>query len=197
MSMPYLGRAFRGWTKRRKVYKITKKTINYLTVQTATVEIFDIMISPLQPEKVQRKPEEQRSWKWYNLLTKSKNTALSIDDIILVSGIYYRIESVQPWTEAGYRRYEATEDYTGHSTLYELVYDGNGSDGGTDIPTIAYQSDTEATTANNTYLLTDYVFTGWNTSSDGTGTAYSEGDTVTIGTDSITLYAQWEAEATT
>ncbi len=195
--MPYLGRAFRGWTKRRKVYNITKKTINYLTVQTATVEIFDIMISPLQPEKVQRKPEEQRSWKWYNLLTKAKNTALSIDDIILVSGIYYRIESVQPWTEAGYRRYEAIEDYTGHSPLYELAYSGNGSDGGTDISIIAYQESAEPTVSDNTYTLTDYVFTGWNTASDRTGTAYSAGDTITIGTESITLYAQWEAEATT
>lgn len=38
-----------------------------------------------------------------------------------------------------------------------------------------------------------YLFTGWNTTADGSGTAYFPGDQITIQRD-LTLYAQWEAE---
>ena len=37
----------------------------------------------------------------------------------------------------------------------------------------------------------NYMFIGWNTEKDGSGTAYSAGDTVTLDGD-LTLYAQWQ-----
>ena len=37
----------------------------------------------------------------------------------------------------------------------------------------------------------NYIFAGWNTEKDGSGTAYSAGDTVTLDGD-LTLYAQWQ-----
>ena len=45
--------------------------------------------------------------------------------------------------------------------------------------------------------LSGYRFAGWNTKADGSGTAYVEGETyVTEDTvDSVTLYAQWSADA--
>ena len=47
------------------------------------------------------------------------------------------------------------------------------------------------TTANNQFTRADYVFTGWNTKADGTGTKYKE-NTVYSFNSSITLYAQWK-----
>ena len=41
---------------------------------------------------------------------------------------------------------------------------------------------------------TGYEFTGWNTASDGTGTAYAAGDTVRLTAGGNDLYAQWEAK---
>ena len=43
----------------------------------------------------------------------------------------------------------------------------------------------------NTYTKSGYSFTGWNTKSDGTGTAYANGDTFSFSTKSSILYAQW------
>ena len=45
----------------------------------------------------------------------------------------------------------------------------------------------------NTYIKEDYGFVGWNTKADGTGTSYSNKDTIDLSSidDSITLYAQW------
>lgn len=49
----------------------------------------------------------------------------------------------------------------------------------------------------NEYYLAGYEFTGWNTKSDGTGTAYTdEADYTWTGTqknETVTLYAQWKA----
>ena len=41
----------------------------------------------------------------------------------------------------------------------------------------------------------NYIFTGWNTKADGTGTAYYDGQSVTLN-DNVTLYAQWVEPAT-
>jgi uncharacterized repeat protein (TIGR02543 family) len=41
------------------------------------------------------------------------------------------------------------------------------------------------------FVRAGYVFTGWNTSSSGSGTAYADAQTVTL-TSGLSLYAQWE-----
>lgn len=120
MSIPVVSGVLRGWTKSRKVRVVTKNIINYVTTQTAENIYMDIMIQPLQAERVKRKPEEQRAWKWYSLLAKASNRPLKIDDILTVDDISYRVDSVQGWTEAGYRRYEVTEDYTGSDPVEAL-----------------------------------------------------------------------------
>jgi len=38
---------------------------------------------------------------------------------------------------------------------------------------------------------TGHTFAGWNTAADGSGNAYSAGELLTIGTEGVTLYAQW------
>jgi hypothetical protein len=113
MAVPNVSGAFRGWTKKRQVRLVTKIVVNHLVQSNAQILSMDLMIQPLQPEKVRRKPEEQRSWKWFSVIMKASNQELPIDSQIWVDGIAYKIESRQPWLEAGYRRYEATQDYTG------------------------------------------------------------------------------------
>ena len=74
---------------------------------------------------------------------------------------------------------------------YTVRFDANGGDG-----TMASQTFTEgqeqALTA-NAFTKKDYVFSGWNTESDGTGTSYKDQATITVSAD-MTLYAQWKAD---
>ena len=77
--------------------------------------------------------------------------------------------------------------------MYSRIYDGNESTGGTAPETIEYQEGAEPIVADNLFTRTGYIFNSWNTAANGSGTAYNPGDTVTIGTANITLYAQWEA----
>merc|ERR1712000_380999 len=41
-------------------------------------------------------------------------------------------------------------------------------------------------------MLGGYTFAGWNTAFDGTGTQQATGSTFTMGSDNVTLYAQWK-----
>ncbi|WP_278579905.1 InlB B-repeat-containing protein, partial [Eubacterium callanderi] len=83
---------------------------------------------------------------------------------------------------------------------YTIQFDGNTADGGsTPEQTMTY--DQAANLTANGYTKTGYTFTGWNTQSDGGGTAYTEGQNVvnltSVEGESVTLYAQWRANSYT
>ena len=95
----------------------------------------------------------------------------------------------------------ATE-YTANITLYAqwtantytVKFDGNGSDGGsmTNQPFTYGQS--QALSA-NAFTRTNYAFKNWNTKADGSGTNYTDKQSVsnltTTNGETVTLYAQW------
>ena len=76
---------------------------------------------------------------------------------------------------------------------YTITFNKNGGTGTMGNQTISYNVDTSLTT--NGFTKTGYSFAGWNTKADGTGTSYTNGQSVTnIG--NTTLYAQWEKNPT-
>lgn len=76
---------------------------------------------------------------------------------------------------------------------YKVSFDSNGGIGTMEPQVISYNASINLNT--NSLKKTGYVFTGWNTKSDGTGTAYTDVQTVN-NIEDITLYAMWrEAEA--
>ena len=50
---------------------------------------------------------------------------------------------------------------------------------------------TVTTAAAGTFTRSGYVFSGWNTEADGTGSAYAAGGTFSMPANDVTLYAQW------
>ncbi|MFC4598740.1 InlB B-repeat-containing protein [Cohnella hongkongensis] len=79
---------------------------------------------------------------------------------------------------------------------YTVTYSGNGHTGGS-APSDPnrYVEGAVVTVQGNTGSLTrsGYTFAGWNSQADGKGASYAEGSTLTMGTDNVTLYAQWTA----
>ena len=72
---------------------------------------------------------------------------------------------------------------------YTITFNSNSGTGSMPEQTISYNVATALTS--NSYTRTGYTFTGWNTSADGNGTPYSNGQSVTnIG--DTTLFAQWD-----
>ena len=75
-----------------------------------------------------------------------------------------------------------------------VTYDGNGSTSGEMAPQKVGRG-IDARLEANVYERTNYNFTGWNTASDGSGTAYTDCQSINTKGDLI-LYAQWELDLT-
>jgi uncharacterized repeat protein (TIGR02543 family) len=82
---------------------------------------------------------------------------------------------------------------------YTVTYNGNGSTGGS-VPTDSnnYAQGGQVIILANTGSLvkTGYTFAGWNTQANGLGTSYSPGDSFSMGSGPVTLYAVWTSAAT-
>jgi uncharacterized repeat protein (TIGR02543 family) len=79
---------------------------------------------------------------------------------------------------------------------FTVTYAGNGSTSGFGLPDPnQYSAGSTVTVHGNLgfFFNPGYSFTGWNTSANGSGTDYDIGDTFTMGTSDVTLYAQWSA----
>ncbi len=77
------------------------------------------------------------------------------------------------------------------NATFTVTFNGNGSTSGS----TALESNHAPTplTANG-FSRSGYVFSGWNTTTDGSGTAYADGATYPF-TANVTLFAQWVANA--
>ena len=92
---------------------------------------------------------------------------------------------------------------TFHLAVYDkrgaVLYDGNGNTGGSaPTDTNTYVSGQTVVVLGNTGNLvkSGYVFSGWNTRSNGSGANYSAGAAFSMDTTSAVLYAQWTANPT-
>ena len=94
--------------------------------------------------------------------------------------------SINPTADATYYAYYKANQYT-------VKFDANGGTGSMSNQSYAYGV-SQALTA-NAFTRTGYTFEGWNTKADGTGTSYTDNQSVSnlSSTDgaTITLYAQW------
>ncbi len=76
---------------------------------------------------------------------------------------------------------------------YTVTYDGNGNTSGSaPVDGNAYESGSSATVlGKGTMTNLNYLFAGWDTQADGSGYSYSEGASLHIYDENVTLYAMW------
>ncbi len=120
-------------------------------------------------------------------------------DIVSSGGAYLRYNAN---TGQERFRYFKSSTYTGQKAIqlykktavtapptHTIHYEKNGGTGMMGDQTV---NENEPTALfDNTFTRTGFVFDGWNTEADGTGTYYNDGAIVTL-LDDLTLYAQWE-----
>ena len=91
----------------------------------------------------------------------------------------------------GDRSYTATWE----ANPYKVSFDANGGDGGT-MADQNFVYDAAQNLTANAFTRTGYIFTGWNSKADGTGTPYAdkqEVENLTATRDAVvTMYAQWQ-----
>jgi len=113
MPVPYLGNALKGWVQSSNITVITQSIVNHETVEAQADFIYPANFQPMPAAKVNRKPQEQRTWIWWSIIIQDKTVLLKTDDIIQDdSGRKFRIEQANDWRESGFTKYEVVEDYT-------------------------------------------------------------------------------------
>ena len=80
---------------------------------------------------------------------------------------------------------------------YRLSYEGNGAESGALPEGGLYRlGETVTISENDDLARTGWVFTGWNTTADGSGTPYGPGETLSMPADGLRLYARWVRNGT-
>ena len=119
-----------------------------------------------------------------NLRLDSSDTALMptvVSENVTPASVNYTDNNVSPWK----RRQVIFRD-----NAVAVHFDGNGSDGKTANTPVFASAGTKISIPACKYTKKGYLFTGWNTEKDGSGTTYKAGartsDAISI------LYAQWQ-----
>lgn len=80
------------------------------------------------------------------------------------------------------------------ASTYTVTYDANNADtGSVPVDSTNYESGKPVTVMGNTGNLkrAGYSFAGWNTKPDGSGVTCSQGQTFSMGSENVVLYAKW------
>ncbi|MBR5340057.1 MAG: BspA family leucine-rich repeat surface protein [Lachnospiraceae bacterium] len=104
--------------------------------------------------------------------------------------VTYNAQNVGP-------RYAASAAQSGYFTPKYMTIrfkKNNGTGTMADVDVLSSFYGGGSTLPENTFTREGYVFTGWNTESDGSGTSYGNKAAIAP-TEDLTLYAQWEAES--
>lgn len=125
-------------------------------------------------------------------IAKSNNTTYTYD-VSDLSGVI-TIKVTKPSSKTVWVK--SISITTAAASKVSLVYNANGSTGGTVPPTLEYDKGATVTVAGNTggLVKTGFDFAGWNTAANGSGTTYQGGNTFTINANT-TLYAIWTAQS--
>ena len=80
-------------------------------------------------------------------------------------------------------------------TTYTITFKKNADEATGSMAALSGKKDSTVTLTANGFTRTGYVFNGWNTVADGSGTAYSNGQMIKL-TANLTLFAQWTKDQT-
>ena len=82
---------------------------NFQSTETLIPVKFFGVFYPSTPQQIMMKPEGQRQWTWWTLLT---SYSLSISDIMIApDGVKYRVQTKVDYSKAGYYQYELVKDW--------------------------------------------------------------------------------------
>lgn len=109
MNFPDMSETIAEWGEGSTFQKIEKITQDHQVVERRTGAAFDGLFYPMSPQEVKVKPEGQRTWRWWTLVTPE---TLETDYVVVdASGIQYRVTEKEDWGSAGFYKYGLTEAY--------------------------------------------------------------------------------------
>ena len=106
---PEMMSAFSDWNRYLTFNKIEKSIVNYKVVEVTNDHEFTGILIPQTPQALAIKPEGQRTWKWWSLVTGED---MKPDDVMKdENGQTYRIMTKTDFAQSGFYSYEVVEGY--------------------------------------------------------------------------------------
>lgn len=105
---PQVQSVFLNWLESVQLKVIQKTAVDFELLETTlNVVTLDMVLQAMSPEKVERKPENQRIWKfWDGWSTSRVELDTTLQD---PEGRQYKVQSVNDWSQGGFFHYELTE----------------------------------------------------------------------------------------
>lgn len=105
---PNVSSVFFNWTESVQM-KIIRQAVSDFEPEDEVLAIveFEAVIQPMQAKTVNRKPEDQRAWKWWDMWSTTEfeeNTLVQDPD-----GVVFRVQSTRDWSQGGFFHSELTE----------------------------------------------------------------------------------------
>lgn len=170
-----------------------KRFFNFLFIISLSFILVFLILLNCSTEVIYEEPKASTT----TLVGTSTSTTTSIDETTTTTTEETSTStSTSSTTTTTYVSTSSTTTTTVLIVYYKVTYDGNANTGG-DVPidSTNYEDNELVTVLANTGNLvkTGYIFGGWNTKADGTGTNYTAGSgTFNIISDT-TLYAKWNS----
>lgn len=105
---PQVQSVFLNWTSTVQMQIVEKEAVDFeMQPDILNIKTFEAVIQAQKPQVVQRKPENLRIWKWWDMWTTEfipSDTVIQDPD-----GIRYRVQSTNDWSQGGFYHAELTE----------------------------------------------------------------------------------------
>lgn len=106
---PSIIESFGDWQQPLRFRRITKTITDFQVTEAAFERPFDGMLLTQTPQQLALKPEGQRTWLWWTLVT---SVVLYPDDIVMnADNTQFRVMSKSNFAQAGFYNYEVVENY--------------------------------------------------------------------------------------
>jgi len=113
MPVPYLGNVTKGWSRKTSIKVETQSVIDHEVVTSEKDKEYQANFQPVPAAKVDRKPESQRTWKWWSVIVRDKTVLFKTDDIFIDAySQRFKVQSASDWRKSGFTKYEVIEDFT-------------------------------------------------------------------------------------
>lgn len=108
---PNMRGALRGWTKKKTVYTYTESTIDFEPVLTLSETLTaKVNYQPTPPQRVDKKPEEERQWVWWDIWV-DKSLNIGFKDWVVIDDKNFQVMVKHDWKESGFYHYECIEAF--------------------------------------------------------------------------------------
>ncbi len=110
-GMPQMGDTLTGWEVPLTLVRIVQNVVEGELETTETTINFLGVWQPLSAERLELKPEGQRSWEWIWIHTKSSSLNLETADKVIFNSRRYKVMAKKDYGLNSFVEYELVRDY--------------------------------------------------------------------------------------